>query len=471
MVQISNRIIIKIALSVAKGMNYLHTQSPVILHRDLNSHNILCSQSWNIKVADYGLSRTTDSSMDFCGAIPWRAPEVKSGIFLQASDVYSYGIVLWELVTRKLPWEGVDMVTVVSEVRKGKRPEIPSNCLPLIQNLIERCWAAEPRYRPTFHEIIEILKPYETKRDSEVTMCYPSSPDIKIPIGNSCDLMNFSGAGSIARCWETFFNTSVMDSGMDYVLQQSRLMKGFITGSLCLSDPFGRMVWIIGLESCNTLEREEKHIQEHRHALQQFSLNLCAPITRQTMRLNLIRLRSGATHASTAYFTIQEGLGNESMKIYEDNSLSIHKGLTKFWCGTLILTDSDSTLVLVITLFNSQEALDMLSEEGFHERQIKAFQNLLADVPQFLDYNIKLNSFAPARPITTSVSLQSLPKEISSSRKNALELTEEPVLNSFFCITHFECEIYVGHLYICAEHIRIKCKAKVRLIYLFFHYH
>ena len=93
-IRITIKIMIKIAISIARGMNYLHTQSPAILHRDLNSHNILSTTNWTIKVADYGLSRTMDATMDFCGAVPWRAPEVDRGVYFPASDVYSYGIYL-----------------------------------------------------------------------------------------------------------------------------------------------------------------------------------------------------------------------------------------------------------------------------------------------------------------------------------------------------------------------------------------
>lgn len=187
-VRMSARTVIKCALAVARGMNYLHTQSPAILHRDLNSHNILCHDNWTVKVADYGLSSlmatqparaeqegdrpaaTSDgaSAPQFVGAIPWRAPEATTTHFLPASDVFSFGMVLWELVTRKMPFDSGrggagagNMLAIRTQIRDGHRPEIPAACTPVIKRLIESCWQADPLERPSFHAIIETLKPYE----------------------------------------------------------------------------------------------------------------------------------------------------------------------------------------------------------------------------------------------------------------------------------------------------------------------
>lgn len=97
--------LVKVALSVARGMEYLHDQEPAIIHRDLNARNVLVDENWTIKVADYGLSEMIEKQGNsFAGMANWRAPEVfeDSRNFSKASDVYSYGMMIWELISSKV---------------------------------------------------------------------------------------------------------------------------------------------------------------------------------------------------------------------------------------------------------------------------------------------------------------------------------------------------------------------------------
>ena len=476
MIRLNSKIIVRIALSIARGMNYLHTQSPAIFHRDLNSHNILCNKNWTIKVADYGLSRTIDSSMEFCGAVPWQAPEVKSGLFLPESDVYSFGVVLWELVTRRLPWQGmIDMQSVQQMVKEGKRPSIPAECPPLLSDLIERCWHQEALNRPSFHEIIEILKPYDKVKSPAsspaISPAIPKGNDLPLDtyLQNYEDILMFGDSSSIVcRCWESFLDYNSTDAGLDFVYTHTSAMQTFISGSLCLIDSWGKMLWIVGLNSREALEEEEKYTNLHKRSIQEFSLSLVAPITRQTMKLTPFCLKPGATHATAVRLKMQEGLGGESLKLFKQNSMEMLQEFTTTWCGTIILADCEGTQVTIITLFNCPKAMAELDTRGFLQKQMKSFQNLMADIPTFAEYHVKQDTFHMISPLeglrsSLSTSVQSLPElgNFSTEDKKTVDFSKEPVLDSFFAILCYLTEVSVGHIFICAEHIRFKGRKSV----------
>ncbi|CAI0414271.1 unnamed protein product [Linum tenue] len=108
---------LKMALDVAKGMNYLHHRNPPIVHRDLKSSNLLVDKNWNVKVGDFGLSRwkhaTFLSAKSGIGTPQWMAPEVlRNDPSNEKSDVYSFGVILWELMTVSIPWDKLNSLQV-----------------------------------------------------------------------------------------------------------------------------------------------------------------------------------------------------------------------------------------------------------------------------------------------------------------------------------------------------------------------
>jgi len=156
---------IRLVLGEARGMHFLHTAFPApLIHRDLKSLNLLLSKNWTLKVSDFGLSRFRRRGVNDgpCGTTQWMAPEVILGKeYDERADVYSFGINLWELCSRRVPWEGRQDVKQV--VVKGERPSLDaetldSNCPPELVVLIQRCWAADPAQRPDFCEIVNVLK-------------------------------------------------------------------------------------------------------------------------------------------------------------------------------------------------------------------------------------------------------------------------------------------------------------------------
>ncbi|VYS45445.1 unnamed protein product [Arabidopsis thaliana] len=156
---------IKMALDVAMGMNCLHTSTPTIVHRDLKTPNLLVDNNWNVKVGDFGLSRlkhnTFLSSKSTAGTPEWMAPEVlRNEPSNEKCDVYSFGVILWELATLRLPWRGMNPMQVVGAVGfQNRRLEIPKELDPVVGRIILECWQTDPNLRPSFAQLTEVLKP------------------------------------------------------------------------------------------------------------------------------------------------------------------------------------------------------------------------------------------------------------------------------------------------------------------------
>ncbi|XWS55131.1 hypothetical protein CRYUN_Cryun10bG0148500 [Craigia yunnanensis] len=153
--------LLKGAKDVSKGMNYLHQNN--IIHRDLKAANLLMDENEVVKVADFGVARVKTQSGVMTaetGTYRWMAPEViEHKPYDHKADVFSFGIVLWELLTGKLPYEYLTpLQAAVGVVQKGLRPTIPKHTNLKLTELLERCWQQDPTIRPDFSEIIEILK-------------------------------------------------------------------------------------------------------------------------------------------------------------------------------------------------------------------------------------------------------------------------------------------------------------------------
>ncbi|KAH1035488.1 hypothetical protein GYH30_055459 [Glycine max] len=153
--------LLKVAIDVSKGMNYLHQHN--IIHRDLKAANLLMDENCTVKVADFGVARVKAQSGVMTaetGTYRWMAPEViEHKPYDHKADVFSFGIVLWELLTGKLPYEYLTpLQAAIGVVQKGLRPTIPKNTHPKYVELLERSWQQDPTLRPDFSEIIEILQ-------------------------------------------------------------------------------------------------------------------------------------------------------------------------------------------------------------------------------------------------------------------------------------------------------------------------
>ncbi|KAF8034445.1 hypothetical protein BT93_C0680 [Corymbia citriodora subsp. variegata] len=156
-----------IAMDAAFGMEYLHEKN--IVHFDLKSHNFLVNmrdpQRPICKIGDLGLSKIkkkTHVSGGVRGTIPWMAPELfnnKNNMVTEKVDVYSFGIVMWELLTGEEPYAKLRSEDIIAGIIKGTlRPDIPSWCDPAWRSLMERCWSTDVNSRPSFSDIAKELR-------------------------------------------------------------------------------------------------------------------------------------------------------------------------------------------------------------------------------------------------------------------------------------------------------------------------
>ena len=171
---------LQFAHDTALGMQHLHSLGSI--HRDLKSGNLLVTKGFRIKVADFGTARlakavgaggaavATSRAADeqsnpllttLVGTALWMAPEILfKQPYSQKADVYSYGIVLFEILTQSLPWNELPSKFMVNHLdaalREGRRPAIGSHfCGPGFRELMERCWAQDPAERPSFDEVVK----------------------------------------------------------------------------------------------------------------------------------------------------------------------------------------------------------------------------------------------------------------------------------------------------------------------------
>jgi len=156
----------RMAKDAAQGVAWLHGATPALIHRDLKTSNLLVDKNGVVKVCDFGLAQLCEKGekyMDEDGAkgTPlYMAPEILAGEeFGESSDVYSFAIVLWEILTRKEAFaHHNDYDTFLDAVCVNmERPPIPEDCLPSIKNLLEACWNDNPNVRPTFPQIVQAL--------------------------------------------------------------------------------------------------------------------------------------------------------------------------------------------------------------------------------------------------------------------------------------------------------------------------
>ena len=175
---------IQCAMDIAEGMVFIHSKG--IIHRDLKSLNILCDENGRCLIADLGLAKkmdAQDASHDLSsaignskndgsqpvasawkGTVPWMAPEVIRSGYNKSVDVYSFGVIMWELITGRVPWFGTQYTfshQIMMAVSQGKRPSVKKKELvdvPLgFAKLMKRCWDTKSNVRPKFADIVNEL--------------------------------------------------------------------------------------------------------------------------------------------------------------------------------------------------------------------------------------------------------------------------------------------------------------------------
>lgn len=174
-------VLVNWAVQIARGMHYLHCEALVpVIHRDLKSNNILLLQPIEgddmehktLKITDFGLAREwhKTTQMSAAGTYAWMAPEViKASTFSKGSDVWSFGVLLWELLTGEVPYRGIDCLAVAYGVAVNKLTlPIPSTCPEPFAQLMADCWAQDPHRRPDFASILQQLEAIEAQVQREM---------------------------------------------------------------------------------------------------------------------------------------------------------------------------------------------------------------------------------------------------------------------------------------------------------------
>ncbi|KAI1897438.1 hypothetical protein AGOR_G00083290 [Albula goreensis] len=164
--------LVDMAAQVAAGMAYIERMN--YIHRDLRSANILVGDNLVCKIADFGLARLIEDNEYTArqGAkfpIKWTAPEAALyGKFTIKSDVWSFGILLTELVTKgRVPYPGMNNREVLEQVERGYRMPCPQDCPSSLHELMVQCWKKDPEERPTFEYLQAFLEDYFTATEPQ----------------------------------------------------------------------------------------------------------------------------------------------------------------------------------------------------------------------------------------------------------------------------------------------------------------
>ena len=156
---------ITLTQQIGLGIFYLHQCKLPVLHLDLKSANVLLDEHGVAKVCDFGLSHIKKETAVITarmGSPQWSAPEILRGQpHDESADTYSFGVLLYEIMSRRLPYTGVDTFQVVMGVitRMLARPELPQDCAfpQQLQELMRTCWCEEPAGRPRFNQILDVV--------------------------------------------------------------------------------------------------------------------------------------------------------------------------------------------------------------------------------------------------------------------------------------------------------------------------
>ncbi|KAF2076813.1 hypothetical protein CYY_001890 [Polysphondylium violaceum] len=203
-----------LSMSIVSGMAYLHCLSPQIIHRDLTSQNVLIDSNGCAKIADFGISRFKndygDKTMTSIGNPRWRAPEVTKGQkYSEKVDIFGFGMILYEMFTRKVPFYQFEPVQASFKIANGERPELDSNVIDYRWvSLIQQCWDQNPQNRPSFDSIQSTIQ--------------------QLPIANIPKIHSLGSAGNSANNSMDDFSDSTQS--MDYTVGTSASTYSYNTG-------------------------------------------------------------------------------------------------------------------------------------------------------------------------------------------------------------------------------------------------
>uniref|UniRef100_A0A7N8XMZ2 Tyrosine-protein kinase receptor n=1 Tax=Mastacembelus armatus TaxID=205130 RepID=A0A7N8XMZ2_9TELE len=183
---------IQMAGEIADGMAYLNANK--FVHRDLAARNCMVAEDFTVKIGDFGMTRDIYETDYYRkggkGLLPvrWMSPEsLKDGVFTTMTDVWSFGVVLWEIATlAEQPYQGMSNEQVLRFVMEGGLLDKPDNCPDMLFELMRMCWQYNPKMRPSFLEIISSIKDELDPPFREMSFFY--SEDNKPPDTEELDM-------------------------------------------------------------------------------------------------------------------------------------------------------------------------------------------------------------------------------------------------------------------------------------------
>eukprot|EP00064_Thunnus_orientalis_P009703 superscaffoldBa00001248_g9729 len=202
-------------LQCAKGVAYLHAMKPkALIHRDLKPPNLLLvSRGTVLKICDFGTACDIQTYMtNNKGSAAWMAPEVFEGSnYSEKCDVFSWGIILWEVITRKKPFDeiGGSAFCIMWAVHRGTRPPLIKDLPEPIETLMTRCWDKEPSQRPSMEEVKNTM--------SRLMKYFPGSEEpLKLPNQSSANRSGSSSATSTGSYADYTINSNKSDDNAEH---------------------------------------------------------------------------------------------------------------------------------------------------------------------------------------------------------------------------------------------------------------
>lgn len=163
------RSLVGMAIQIAEGLSFLHSRSPPLVHRDVKSHNVLLAYSGDCKLCDFGLINAREVT---AGTPNYMAPE----LFLSkphgvSVDTFAFGVLLNEMFSREVPWDGYQPFDIKERVVKGERPPTPRTMPHACEGLLRKAWHQHASLRPRIEQVVTTLQSVEQNLPQGLQKC------------------------------------------------------------------------------------------------------------------------------------------------------------------------------------------------------------------------------------------------------------------------------------------------------------